>query len=179
MYEYLDRRYALALYQIADEKGKVEKCLNELKEILELVKSQPKLVKIVEHPEISVSEKKKIFDSIFKDKIDEDIFRFLEFLIEKDRISQLEGNIREFDNIYLEKHNTLIAEVKTVVPMTEDEKDALIEKLETKYKKKVLIKSELDPSIIGGVYVNINNNIIDGTIKSKLLEMKKIMLKRD
>lgn len=43
--------------------------------------------------------------------------------------------------------------------------------------QKVLIEDEIDPNIIGGVYIDVNNEVIDGTIRSKLSEMKKIMLK--
>lgn len=177
MYEYLDKRYALALYQLAEEKDKVKEYLEELEQIVQLVKSQPKLLEVIEHPEVSTSAKEEIFTNIFKGNVSEDIFSFLVLLIKKGRISQLEGNCREFENIYLEKNNTVIAKVKTVVDLNEEEKKALIEKLEKKLDKKVLIKSEIDPSIIGGVYVNVNNEVIDGTIKSKLSEMRKIMLK--
>ncbi len=177
MYEYLDKRYALALYQLAEEKGKVEEYLEELRKILQLVKNEPKLLEIIEHPEVSTLAKEKIFTNIFKANVSEDVFSFLVLLIKKGRISQLEGNCREFENIYLEKNNTVIAKVKTVVDLNEEEKKALVEKLEKKFNKKVLIKLEIDPSIIGGVYVNVNNEVIDGTIRSKLSEMRKIMLK--
>jgi F-type H+-transporting ATPase subunit delta len=177
MYEYLDKRYALALYQLSEEKGKVEEYLEELKQIVKLIKSEPTLLKIIEHPEVSTSSKEKIFTNIFKYKVSEDIFSFLMLLIKKGRIGELEGNCREFENIYLEKNNTIVAKVKTAIPLDEDEKKALIEKLEKKFNKKVLIDPEVDPSVIGGVYVNVNNEVIDGTIKSKLSEMRKIMLK--
>jgi F-type H+-transporting ATPase subunit delta len=179
MYEYLDRRYALAIYKIAEEKGKVKEYLEELRQIVKLIKADPKLLEIIEHPEVSTTAKEKIFTDIFKGRIDEDIFSFLMILIKKDRIMDIENALKEFENIYLEKNNTVVAKVKTVVPLKADEEKSLVEKLEKKFNKKVLIRSELDPSIIGGVYVNINNEVIDGTIKSKLSEMKKIMLKRD
>ncbi|MBA5851488.1 F0F1 ATP synthase subunit delta [Clostridium sp. cel8] len=179
MYEYLDRRYALALYEIAEEKGKVKEYLDELESVVKTIKNNSKFLEIIEHPKVSTSQKKQIFTEIFKDRIDDDVFSFLMVLIEKNRIYDIDGKLREMKNIYLEKHNTVIAKVKTVVPLKDDEKSALIEKLENKFKKKVLIEEEIDPTIIGGVYVEINNEVIDGTIRSKLSEMKKIMLRKD
>lgn len=179
MYEYLDRRYALAIYNIAEEKEKVKEYLEEFREVVKLIKNDPKLLEIVEHPEVSTTAKEKIFTDIFKGRVDDDIFSYLMILIQKDRIMSIENNFKEFENIYLEKNNTVVAKVKTVIPLKPDEEKELINKLEKKFNKKVLIKAELDSSIIGGVYVDIDNEVIDGTIKSKLSEMKKIMLKRD
>ncbi|MBP2032390.1 F-type H+-transporting ATPase subunit delta [Clostridium algifaecis] len=177
MHEYLDRRYALALYEVAEEKGKVEEYLEQLRQVVSIIKNSDKFIEIIEHPEVSTSVKKKMFTEIFKDKVDGDILSFLLVLIEKGRIDEIEGKLREMENIYLDRHNTAIAKVKTVISLNDDEKKALTDKLEKKFNKKVLLQEELDSSIIGGVYIQVDNEIIDGTIKSKLSEMKKIMLK--
>jgi F-type H+-transporting ATPase subunit delta len=65
MYEYLDKRYALALYEVAEKKGKVEEYLQEGKEIIELIKNNEDISKILKHPQISTSKKKKVFIEIF------------------------------------------------------------------------------------------------------------------
>lgn len=177
MYEYLDRRYALALYKIGEEKGKVEEYLEELKDVADIINNNTQFVEFIEHPEISTVEKKKTFINVFKGKINEDVLSFLLILIDKGRINQLYSKLREMGKIYLENHNTVIATVKTVIPLEDDERETLTEKLKKKFNKEVLIKEELDPEIIGGVYVEVDNMVIDGTVKSKLSEMKKIMLK--
>lgn len=179
MYEYLDRRYALALYEIAEEKGKVKEYIEELEKVMEVIKESPKFIKIIEDPEISTFSKEKMFTEIFKGKVNSDIFSFLLLLIKKGRIGEIEGKLREMKKIYLDRHNTVIAKVKTVIPLTDNEKKLLTERLEKKFNNKVLIESELDPSIIGGVYIDVDNQVIDGTVKSKLSEMKSIMLRRD
>ena len=55
----------------------------------------------------------------------------------------------------------------------------LKKKLEDKYNKKIIITAEVDKSLLGGVYVRVGNDVIDGSVKSKLEEMKDLMLKRD
>ncbi|MFL0195547.1 F0F1 ATP synthase subunit delta [Clostridium sp. WILCCON 0269] len=177
MHEYLDRRYALALYQIAEEKGKIEEYLEELNDVADLINDNVELLGFMEHPEISTSAKKEALTNVLQGKINEDILSFLLVLIDKGRINELHGKLREMGRIYLEKNNTVIAKVKTVIPLEDDEREALVEKLKKKFNKEVLIKEELDPGIIGGVYVEVDNVVIDGTIKSKLSEMKKLMLK--
>ena len=57
--------------------------------------------------------------------------------------------------------------------------EALKENLEKKYDKKIIMTTEVDKTILGGVFVRVGNDVIDGTVKSKLDEMKDIMLKRE
>ena len=66
-----------------------------------------------------------------------------------------------------------------MIPLDESQKKQLISSLEKKYDKKVILKEEIDKSVIGGVYVRVGDDVIDGTLKSKLQEMKKLMLKRE
>ena len=179
MYEYLDRRYALALYQVAEEKGKVEEYLRDLREICELMYENKEFYEVIKHPQISTSKKKKTFVNIFKGKIDEELLSFLILLIEKDRILYLKEKLNEMEKIHLERKNTLIAKVKSVIPLTEEQNNELVKNLQNKYDKKIVLQKEIDKSIIGGLYVRVGNDVIDGTIKSKLDEMKALMLKRE
>ena len=177
MYEYLDKRYALALYTVAEEKGKVEEYLNDLREIVSLMKNDVEFLKVIKHPEISTSRKKKIFINIFKGNIDEELLSFLLILIEKDRILFTEEKLKEMEKIHLERNNTLLVEVKTVIPLKEIERENVRGKLYNMYDKKIIFDEKLDKSIIGGVYVRVGDDVIDGTIRSKLEEMKKLMFK--
>jgi F-type H+-transporting ATPase subunit delta len=136
-------------------------------------------MELIKHPQVSTSSKKKLFTDVFKGKIEEDLLSFLLVLIDKGRILELEGKLREMEKIHLERKNTVRAKVKTVITLQEDEKKDLVEKLEKKFNKKILLEEELDPSILGGIYVQVNNEVIDGTVKSKVEEMKKLMLKRE
>ncbi|MEW9094452.1 MAG: F0F1 ATP synthase subunit delta [Clostridiaceae bacterium] len=175
MYEYLDRRYALALYEVAEKKGKIEEFIKDYREIVDVIYNNEELLQLIKHPQISTSKKKKIFIKIFKGKIDEELLSFLLILIEKGRILYLKEKEKELEKIYLEKHNMLRAHIKTVIPLENEEREELKEKLQSKYNKKVILKEEIDKSIIGGVYIRIGDDVIDGTIKSKLKEMKNIV----
>ena len=179
MYEYLDRRYALALYEVAEEKGKVDEYIQDLREICDLIENNKDFHEVVKHPQISTRNKKKTFINIFKGKIDEELLSFLLILIEKDRILYLREKLNEMEKIRLERNNTLIAVVKSAVPLLEGEISKLQETLEKKYKKKIIMKTKVDKSLLGGLYVRVGNDVIDGTIKSKISEMRELMLKRE
>ena len=72
MYEYLDRRYALALYEVAEKNGKVDEYLGDLREICELIDKDEEFQEVIKHPQISTKQKKRVFINIFKGKIDEE-----------------------------------------------------------------------------------------------------------
>lgn len=178
MYEYLDRRYALALYEVAERKGKVEEYLQEGREIIELIKNNQEISKILKHPQISTSKKKKIFIEIFKGKINDELLSFILLLIEKDRILYMEEKFREMEKIHLEKQNILVANVETVIVLNENQRKKLIEKLEKKYNKTIILKEKIDKALIGGVYVRVGDDVIDGSIRSKFEEIKKAVLNK-
>jgi F-type H+-transporting ATPase subunit delta len=177
MYEYLDKRYALALYTVAEEKGKVEEYLNDLREVVSLMNNDADFLKVIKHPQIGTATKKKMFIKIFKGVIDEDLLSFLLILIEKDRILFTEEKLKEMEKIHLERNNTLLVEVKTVIPLNDSEKESLRIKLYNMYDKKIIFDEKLDKRIIGGVYIRVGDDVIDGTIKNRLQEMEKLMFK--
>lgn len=179
MYEYLDRRYALALYEVAEEKGKVQQYLRDLREICNLIEANKDFYEVIKHPQISTKKKKRTFINIFKGHIDEELLSFLLILIEKDRILYLKEKLVEMEKIDLERRNTVKGVVKTTVPLTEEEFSNLVSTLEKKYNKHVILDQIIDEDILGGIYVRVNNDVIDGTVKSKLDELKELMLKTE
>lgn len=179
MNEYLEKRYALALYEIAEAKGEVDQYKNDLKDIVELMKSDAGFLQIINHPHISTARKKETFEELFKNKIDTELLSFLFLLIDKGRINTLDEKLNEFEKIQLERNNEVIAKIKTVIPLDDEDRKNLIENLNKKYNKKIILKEEIDKSIIGGVFVMVGDEVIDGTIKLKLEEMRKIMLNRE
>lgn len=179
MHEYLDRRYALALYEIGVQKGKLNDYIESLSEIIKLINENSEFYEIVKHPQLSTSKKKEMFISVFKGKVEEEVLSFLLILIEKGRIAELEKILEEMKKIDFERSNTLIAQVTTVVPLLQEERSALLNTLQLKYNKTIILEEEIDSSIIGGVYVKVGNDIIDGTIRGKFEAMKRLTLKTE
>lgn len=178
MYEYLAKRYALALYEVADTKNKVDEYIDDLKQIQTLIKGNDDLKNVINNPEISTSQKIKIFKTIFEERIEKDIVAFLLILVEKHRIVDLDDVVIQLDKIRMESKNEVIAVVKTVVPLNDNERTSLIDKLKARYNKLIILKESIDASILGGVYLRIGDDVIDGTVKYKIDEIKKLMLVR-
>lgn len=179
MYEYLDRRYAIALYDVAEKKGKVQEYLRDLREICDIIDTNKEFYEVIKHPQIGTKQKKKTFINIFKGKIDEELLSFLLILIEKDRILFLREKLDQMEKVDLEHKNTFKGYVKTTVPLKEEEFNKLVSNLEAKYNKHIILEQIIDKSILGGIYVRVNNDVIDGTVKLKLEELEEIMLKTE
>ena len=175
MYEYLDRRYALALYEVAEEKGKVQEYLQDLREICDLIDNNKDFYEVVKHPQISTKQKKKTFINIFKNNIDEELLSFLLILIEKNRILFLREKLNEMEKIELERKNIYKGIVKTIEPLSRNQYNELLSKLEKKYNKKIILEQVIDPSILGGIYVRVNNEVMDGTVILRLEQFKELM----
>lgn len=174
MYEFLDRRYALALYETCKEAGNVETVLEELGEIVEELDNNEGLKKIIRNPQINKHNKKRIFEELFKGKIEDELLSFLLLLIDKGRILYLKEKYVQFKIIYLKNNNTVVAKIKSVIPLNDTEREAIKNKLEKHYEKNIIIEEEIDRTLIGGLLINVGDETIDGTIKTKLMDLKNI-----
>ncbi len=179
MHEYLDKRYALALYEIAEKKNNVDEYLRDLTEICNIFSENEDFYEVLKHPVINTTKKKQLFTDLFKGKIDDELLSFMIILIEKGRILQLKDILNQMENIDLERRNTIRGVVKTVIPLLDDELKQLKDIFEKKYEKTILFDAKIDESLLGGVYVKVGNDVIDGTLKSKIDEMKDLMLKKE
>lgn len=176
MYEYLDRRYAKALFEVAERKDKVEVFLRDLSFVCDVIDNNKELRKLIDHPEISLLKKKNIFTKMFKGKIDDELLTFIYIILEKGRILYLREKLNELEEMYLEKLNTIKATVKTAVPLSKEQYLALVDKIEKSYDKNVILEQQVTDEIIGGVYLRIKNDIIDGTIASRYEDIRKNMI---
>lgn len=177
MYEYLAKRYALALYQLGEEKNKVEEYIGEFREVSVLISGNAEIQQILNHPKVSTARKKEIFSELFSKRLDSDLLSTLFLLIEKDRISDISEILKQLDEIHLQRNNTVEVLVKTVIPLIETERSSLLEKLANKYHKKIILVEEIDRAIIGGVYLKVGDDVIDGTVQNKLDSIQKLLYK--
>ena len=77
--------------------------------------------------------------------------------------------------MFRDSKSIVAATITSVVPLTDDEKQRLVEKLEKTSGKKVAAKWEIDESILGGIVVEMDDKILDGSLKRRLHEVKEVM----
>ena len=110
----------------------------------------------------------------FFDFVSEDAFNVIKYLVKKGRVA-LSDKIRDsYLKIYYEKNNKLPVNATFVKELSENQREALIKKLEGKYNKKIVLNLSVDENLIGGGIIKVGNQVIDGSIKNQIENMKKI-----
>lgn len=169
-------RYSKALFDQDSDKVHLEERLSNFAFILASTKGHPKLLNFLKAPQIDVEEKKRVLQSLLSGRSDSAFLHFLYYLIEKGRfkfLQQIASEYRTMVNHYL---GVWEAKIITGVPIEPDIEDKLRVKLETFYRKKIRLKKEINPKMIGGAILVVGNEMIDWSIKSRLKKLKETLL---
>lgn len=172
MIDVIANRYAEALFQLSEEENITKEIYSELNDVVDIVKSNKELENVLKSPLISKSEKVELIEKLFSDKINKHLKNFLKILVEKGRINSLKTIETTFKQLLNDKHNIIEGTVISAVPMEEKQIKELEEKLSKKYNKNVTLENKVDESILGGVLVRLGNTQIDGSVKTRLDNIK-------
>ena len=94
---------------------------------------------------------------------------------ERKRLSSLDVAVEEYRRLVNERESVVTAKVTSAVPLTESELAALQSKLEKKSGCTVRTECTVDPSILGGLIVEMDGAVMDGSISHRLREIKEVM----
>lgn len=162
-------RYAVALFQLAKEKNLLEPMEKELQLLKAVFSETPELKKVLEHPKVSLKQKKELLEKGFQNSISAHVFHTLELLLERNRIDILESLIDKVQDLAYEERNVASAKVYTVKPLSGDVKAELATTFAKKVgKSELIIDNIVDSELIGGIKIRIGNRIFDGSIKGQL-----------
>ncbi|MBM7615127.1 F0F1 ATP synthase subunit delta [Alkaliphilus hydrothermalis] len=172
MAELVAKRYAGALYEVAIPLQKQEIFKEELLAILDTLTAHPQFDQLLKSPLIQSQEKKDILTKVFQGKISQEVSNFLYILVDKRRQNHIQEIIHEYKGMVEKAKNMVEAIAITAEAMSKDDLSRLQKKLSLTSGKTVTIKNEIDGSIIGGVLIKMGDQVIDGTIKNRLAQMK-------
>lgn len=165
-------RYAEALFDIAQEKGLIEKIEQDLRGILEVLGASQDLRRVFYHPQVPVSVKKEVCKEVFGAEVDTYTLNFLSVILDARRELFLKDIVAEYTRRVNETRN--IAEVKVVsaVEVPPTYKESLAEALAKVTGKDVRVEYETKPEILGGLVIRIGNRVIDSSVARQLERMK-------
>lgn len=168
----IDRRYAEALFDVAEAHSSVDAAQEELRIFAEVYSKQPDFVKFFLSPEIGKQEKKDVLQKIFNGS-DSVILPFLQLLVDKGRIKSLPGIYKEYVDIADERKKVLNLKIRAFATID----DIQLEKIKEKYMKEydatdVKTTISIEPELLGGIVVQIGDRVIDGSIKGRLKGLK-------
>lgn len=166
--------YGDALFQIAVESSECSKMLDEVIQLKAILEANKELGELMTNPRFSKEEHLDIISNVFKDKLSDKLYGFLELLVDKNRYGELDGILDYFILKVKEYQGIGMATVTTAIEIDESQKNKIKEKLlaTTSYKM-IEITYKVDPSLIGGMVIRIKDRVVDSSVKSKLERMSR------
>ncbi len=170
-------RYASALYSLAIEENKLEEIKQSLSDVRQAVYSEADFLKILKLPQVTKKDKHEMIKNVFDGRVNKEVFNFLSILIDKNRIGYLKTIDDEFEKLYNEFNKIVKAVVYSAKSLNEAQVKELTETLSKRFKSEVEITNKIDTTLISGIRVEANNQVIDNSIFTKLSNMRDILLK--
>ena len=171
----ISHEYAEALFLLSCEEQCEEKYLFDLRLVKSLLDESPEYLELLHSPSISKEEKLSAIENAFSGRINEHVVSFLKLLCENNRIEYIYSCFENYEKLYNQVKRVIVANVTSAVSLTEDEKARIIKKLEKKFGYKVELICKIDEKILGGIIIETDDTILDGSLKRKMRDVKEVI----
>ena len=176
----IGKRYAEALSGNISNTGALEKALENMKAFDEAMKTENQLTRFFEHPSIATEKKKNLVQELCSRLAVEDkVSNMLVLLNERSKILYLEKIVEYFEKVVDRRLNRKRVHVISAHPLTNENIDRLKAALNKILGKTILIDTEVDESLIGGIMLRIGDQVADDTIRNRLEILKRTIEKEE
>ncbi len=168
------KRYAQAAFELALEKNELESWQTSLGKIAGIV-VDAKLMALLENPKLPFDAKKSLLEERLGE-VNPLALNLACLLMRRGRL-RIAGDISQQYNLLLDAHYGIEhAEVVTALPLGDEDKERISNKLGEMTGHKVIIDAQVDPAVIGGFSAKIGDMLIDGSIRSRLESLRKSLV---
>lgn len=171
------KEYATALFTLASEEGLEKTFSDGLKTISKLMQETPEYLDFLASPNIPVNERLSAIDAAFSNSIHEYVVSFFKILCQKGNIRLFHKCVSEYEQLYHAADGISKAKVISAVPLNENEKKKLKEKLERFCGHSIIMECECNSAILAGVIVHIDGKVLDGSLRRRLHDIKDVIEK--
>ena len=169
---YVAFQYAEALFSLAMEENQVDNVLQSYQDFV--AAQDQEIYKFLTHPKISKKDKKEVVSKAISDEL---FKNFVFVLIDKSRIDYLVDCLEELQVIIDNQNKVMNVEVYSGRILESSEIKRLTNNLSKKHNRKVRLNNIVDESIIGGLRIEYDGNILDETINNYLNTLKSNLTK--
>lgn len=170
------KRYALALFQLSKEHQLLDKTEADLRIVKEVVTNTQDLPALLKSPKFSIEKKKEILGEAFS-SLSPFVLNTLMIMIDRHREENIAEMADHFIKLANEEKGIVDAQVYSVRPLTDAERDAISSVFAGKVEKKALIIDNIvDTNLLGGLKLRIGNRIFDGSLRGKLDRLQRQLL---
>ena len=170
-------RYGQALFELAKETDGLNQWGLQARELIEVVEENPQLLDFFNAVKISTQEKKAVVDQLFKGKLETMLVHFIDLLIDKKRTKNMVEILRYFITLENEERGVREGVVYSARKLSREDIVRIEEALSERDGQKLELTNRIDPRLISGIKVVIGNEVIDGSMKSRIESLKSELLK--
>lgn len=177
--ELVARRWAKALMELAceDEHISKEDILDDLREISETIENSDDLSNVINNPSISTEEKQIVLCKLFQNSVMPIVYNFIFALNLKKRISIISEISVEFEKELERIKNIAHVNVTSAIELADERRAQIKARIAEKLHKDVVVDWGVDSDIIAGLILNIDEMIIDNSVRHKLEDLGRIITK--
>lgn len=171
----ISKEYGTALFMLACEENEQKNYAQALQNIKKVFLENPQYVEMLASPGISLTDRLNSIDAVFFGVVPEHVISYMKLLCEKGRISCFLESVEAYKALFDASERISSAKITSAVELTEAEKKKLISKLELIEKSKINAEYIVEPSLMGGLIVEVDGRIMDGSLRRRLCEIKEVM----
>jgi F-type H+-transporting ATPase subunit delta len=170
------RRYAKALFSLADEQDQVEKWSGDLDALGRALASSPELRETLSSPVFEKEQRRGVVGELARSLGFADTARnFLLLLADRDRLAYLPAIVLDFRDLADARLGRIRAKVTSAVPLAPEEAKRIAQKLAQGERTEVILEAHVDPALLGGVVAQVGSLVYDGSVRSQLEELRRTM----
>jgi F-type H+-transporting ATPase subunit delta len=165
------RMYARALFEAAQEAGRVEAVAGDLGAIASAMDDVPELRTFLRNPQIEPDGKAAVLEQVAAGA-DELVHNFVRLAAEKGRAGELPEISAELDALVAQAQNRLSVELTTAYELSDKEATSIVQTIEKASGRKVEATRTVDPSLIGGIVLQVGSHRADGSVRGRLERLR-------
>lgn len=165
--------YAKALLEIARAEGELAQVEDELFRVARTIESNDALRNALTDQAIPVDLRQGIVEDLLGGRASTTTTNLVSFVVGAGRSRELPAIIDQLIRGAAESRDEEVAEVRTAHPLNEDQRRRLTEALERRFDRKIDLKVTVDPEVLGGIVVNVGDEVIDGSVRSRLEQLRR------
>lgn len=167
----LAKNYANSLFE-AD--NNYERILSNLLTVSDVIENSSEFASTMLNPAVSLNVKFDIIDEIFKKELSAKVLNFIKIIVEKNRFGEFNQIMSAYKDLLDNVNNTKKVEIVSAIELSDNQKQNILEKLSSKFNKNITPNWIIDKSIIAGLVIKLDDNVIDTSVKNKLKKLSRI-----